>query len=601
MIRHLALLGPFLAASACNESPDFVPNDDEDSGLIDEDEDGFFSNEDCNDLDPDVYPGAPELCDDGRITDCNRKNEDNTVTVRNTGFDDLQEALDFANAGDDVVICPGTYEGIFTGPVPVNMRSTAGPFETTLSSSNVQAARTTLTVRAGTTITGLTIRDGNADIGGGVMVADPKGGTLEIDTCIITENTAFDGAGLFAPPDLQVTLRSTSIDRNTAHASGGGVYLSPGALLRLESDSEIVHNTARSGGGVALQAARLEGGVVSENNAVDTPLPEGVESSRTLRSPGGSGILGLSRSTVEATTVRENHSHGTAGGAVMVLNGDELTLTDVRVGANVTDDAGGGLEVRGGLIRMQGTTEVFENISSTDKGSGALVENGSLSGGVIRDHKDGGGILISDGSISGTELRDNKNTHEGGCIEARGVVSLTGVTITSCEASTGGGIYYQREGSGGEQKLTMVGGTVRRNRSEVGGGIFGESVSLTNTTVSENQAGRGGGLYIVRQLVLQEATITDNESILAGRSAGGGIFYQPRTGEGYPAIPISVVGSDFGVRGGPDDNSPDDITFVGSTKVWTYDNYNAKVSFDCLPDTGCEDIGEDKGPPPPSP
>ena len=40
--------------------------------------------------------------------------------------------------------------------------------------------------------------------------------------------------------------------------------------------------------------------------------------------------------------------------------------------------------------------------------------------------------------------------------------------------------------------------------------------------------------------------------------------------------------------GGPEDNTPDDVTFVGP-KGWTaYTSAGTSVSFDCTPDKGCE-------------
>lgn len=41
-----------------------------DSGVVDADGDGYDSLEDCDDTNPDIYPGAVEVCDDTIDNDC---------------------------------------------------------------------------------------------------------------------------------------------------------------------------------------------------------------------------------------------------------------------------------------------------------------------------------------------------------------------------------------------------------------------------------------------------------------------------------------------------------------------------------------------------
>lgn len=81
--------------------------------IIDNDEDGFNSIDDCDDNDDTVFSGAPELCD-GKDNDCNNLIDDELpmitvyVDMDNDGFGDINsESVDcevkegFVENGDD--------------------------------------------------------------------------------------------------------------------------------------------------------------------------------------------------------------------------------------------------------------------------------------------------------------------------------------------------------------------------------------------------------------------------------------------------------------------------------------------------------------------
>lgn len=71
------------------------------------------NNEDCDDTDPSIYPGAPEIADDGIDQDCSGCVGDD--------FDTIQEGIDAVEDGGTVTVCPGTYREHLTIDKSVNI------------------------------------------------------------------------------------------------------------------------------------------------------------------------------------------------------------------------------------------------------------------------------------------------------------------------------------------------------------------------------------------------------------------------------------------------------------------------------------------------
>ncbi|MCB9744521.1 MAG: hypothetical protein H6741_10865 [Alphaproteobacteria bacterium] len=114
MTRTLPMMA-LLALLACRNDKDeavdsFVPVDDSaGEQLIDEDGDGFYAHQDCDDADPGVYPGAEELCD-GIDNDCDEIVDDGAATSTFYGDGDGDG---WGDDGDTVEACeaPEGYVG----------------------------------------------------------------------------------------------------------------------------------------------------------------------------------------------------------------------------------------------------------------------------------------------------------------------------------------------------------------------------------------------------------------------------------------------------------------------------------------------------------
>jgi CSLREA domain-containing protein len=103
-------------------------------------------------------------------------------------------------------------------------------------------------------------------------------------------------------------------------------------------------------------------------------------------------------------------------------------------------------------------------------------------------------------------------------------VSIVGVTITGGAAPRnfgGGGIFHQARGA----TLYLTDSTVGDNTASWGGGIyngggqgFGETMIIRRSTISGNRApgGEGGGIFITENMTIENVTISGNRSRFGG-------------------------------------------------------------------------------------
>ena len=102
-MRHLPIfLALFALSTGCRKDP----VEDSDPGPIDADSDGWFADEDCDDEDASVYPGATEYCD-GIDNDCNELIDDEPSDGLEFYLDE-----DADGYGDELVIACEISEGL---------------------------------------------------------------------------------------------------------------------------------------------------------------------------------------------------------------------------------------------------------------------------------------------------------------------------------------------------------------------------------------------------------------------------------------------------------------------------------------------------------
>lgn len=257
-----------------------------------------------------------------------------------------------------------------------------------------------------------------------------------------------------------------------------------------------------------------------------------LQAAATDFSPGGA-IYNVGDLLLENTTILNSRALGTEGQGGAIANlGGSVALIDSRIEGNQADVRGGGIYQRGGSLTVE--RSVIQS-NAAPEGGGVVIVGGS---GIIEESEirgntatlSGGGLVISmdsdlmsapEVSIHRSEIVDNEitgweeggETLGGGIYLAYSVLAITQSTLAENRAAYGGGIFST--GTEESTELTIVESTLSTNRaSQHGGGLWSSSavVQIRNSTLSANHAGlTGGGVYLnLGPLDIHFTTFSDN-------------------------------------------------------------------------------------------
>lgn len=385
-----------------------------------------------------------------------------------------------------------------------------------------------ITIDASSLTEGITI---NGD--GKSRIFNIDGATVELINLTITNGyTLDDGGGIYNSGTLTVTdstVNNCSVSWDVCRA-GGGIYSSGTLVL---SDSVVSDNKADSGCGIYSSGSlTVTGSTISSNlggvgggiYSDGTLLVENSTISDNYVGYGG-GIYG-GTITVIGSTIINNYADLYGGG----IYGDAVTITDSTISGNTCRRAGGGILCSGVLTVTN---------SSID-------DNRADFGGGIADAEYGGYldtscdsiITITDSLIGGNVA----NFGMGGGVVSCGILKITNSTIKdnlsgNYDCSLGGDYYEQTYGYGGgiygnEVIVTnsSIIGNVAYSYNNVdnysyGGGIYGGTVTVTNSIVTNNFAyfydenaeySCGGGIYGDTIKVINSTVVANYSGIGAG-------------------------------------------------------------------------------------
>ena len=375
-------------------------------------------------------------------------------------------------------------------------------------------------------LSGVTIANGKAtnSTGGGLLTL--SSGTVSIDSCAISNNSASDGS-------------MYSSGAVTPGITAGGICCAGGKTII--ANSTISHNSATdslvrggAGGGIAVAEAALEmSNCVISNNAASTTsggkAGGGGVMGRASSSSGGS--LTISNSAVTSNSASVSGTAGpftateSAGGilgigsnGLLTINQTEISKNSLLTGTNPTVTVGaGGVSARGPDLNncnVSDNTAVVANLpTGSEVGGGACIRTSSRGARVVNSTFSGNSVLAESSTLDGIG---------GGAFDSAGSDYINSTF----------------SGNSAGAKNSAVGG--------IGGGMFTYAItnSVASCTFSGNSASStasadllGGGICNVSSS--NPAKTVSNNTIVAGNSAttiNGQDVAGPFTSRGYNLI-----------------------------------------------------------------
>ena len=353
----------------------------------------------------------------------------------------------------------------------------------------------------------------------------------------------------------QLTLQGLDVvDGYVLNGGGAGIYNHGGYLTILQDNFVDNHFV------ISDKYGSFGGGIYSEGGTLSVLDSNFERNGSNDRFSQGGGIAAINAiGQITQSTFKSNFSIGCMegipctsqlGGGGLYLRYATFSIQDSTFISNTTE-AGGGIYNYFGSVTVSG---------STFSGNTGVVGAGIYNNGLmqvdssnfannhnINDYYNKGGAIYNDSTMSITNCTFSGNSSQtGGALANRHILNITDSTFTNNSSMSGGAI---NNGGYEGDRLIIIGSTFNGNSAQnLGGAIYNRppyepnipphTVMITNSTFNGNSAGdNGGGLYTFgSNIILANTTVSENSA-----SSGGGIYIAPNTSVYIPITMTNTI------------------------------------------------------------
>jgi len=255
-------------------------------------------------------------------------------------YSTIQEGLGAATGGDTVLVASGTYHETLIWPYinGIVLTSSGDSSNTIIDAQQLGSVITfdgdSTTLDTMTIVSNFTIRNGLADLGGGIFCdnASPKLTSILIEDNVASGEYWLGGGGMYCSSSSPI-LRDMTITGNYSNQGGGGLCCSESSSPQL-NNVIITNNIAEThGGGIYCNDSALLLTDVSVNdNRADV---------------NGGGICSVNESSINSNNISiYGNSANDCGGGIYFWYSSSSTITDSDISLNTANQDGGGIFCR---------------------------------------------------------------------------------------------------------------------------------------------------------------------------------------------------------------------------------------------------------------